>query len=581
MEEGFRTCEECEYYFNPFECSLIKGLTNKKQVLEAYKKFSGVCTDYKQKREAKNKKEPNMTEALEHLNINYIFKVPTDTEEILGYEEGIYKPFKWEIKDLLEKQYGDKLKRSFVDETLAHIQRANYIERKEINKFINKLPIQNGIFHFVTHDIKPFKPEEVFTYKLNVSYNPEAKCPNFLKFINEILRPEDIPLLQEIMGYCLLPGMPFHKIFWFYGIGRNGKDRIVLTLEHILGEDSCSHLNLGELRESRRFSVAQLYGKLLNVSSEPDSKYPIQTNILKLISGENTIHAELKMKNTRLRFKNVAKPIVVGNKFPKVEDSSIAFWDRVEVLNFPFSFTGEKAIQNIERQWLEKPDETSGIFNWLLVGLYRLQENRVFSTSKTTEETKAEFMRVSDPFTAWLHDRCVFIQVGKVTRQEAYDNYKDYADEIGAAPESTRVFYAKIRRTPKIRDIQTRDKDGKMERYFQGLAFRTVEDDENQQVLDASVPLAPVVPSTGNYSQDLVQNPIGEQYKIAGTSGTSGTKIHCFDCGAPLGHHEVYSFGGNRFCRKCRLKLEKGRKNSLQNSSEKEKAQGEGKADEV
>jgi len=515
----------------------------------------GACELFQPKYKAKTGEDPDMKETLDLLNDKFVFKVPTDTEEILGYEEGKYKPFKCVIKDLLEKQYGDSLKRGFVDETLAHIQRANYIERKEINKFVNKLPIQNGIFHFVTHDVKPFDPEEVFTFSLNVSYDPEAKCPNFLKFINEIIRSEDIPLLQEIMGYCLLPAMPFHKIFWFYGIGRNGKDRIILTLEHIVGEDSCSHLNLGELRESRRFSVAQLYGKLLNVSSEPDSKYPIQTNILKLISGENTIHAELKMKNNRLKFRNVAKPIVVGNKFPKVEDSSIAFWDRVEVLNFPFSFTGEKAIQNIERQWLEKPDETSGIFNWLLEGLYRLQKNRIFSTSKTTEETKAEFMRVSDPFTAWLHDRCVFIQVGKVTRQEAYDNYKDYCHELGATPESTRVFYAKMRKTPKIGDVMQRDKNGKMERYFQGLAFRDVEDDENQHTLDESVA---DVAGSAYYAKDS-KSLVG-QYKTPATSATNSIKIHCFDCGSPLEHHEVYSFGGNRFCRKCRLKLEEGKK---------------------
>ena len=241
-------------------------------------------------------------------------------------------------------------------------------------------------------------------------------------------------------------------------------------------------MNLGELRESRRFSVAQLYGKLLNVSSEPDSKYSIPTNILKLISGENTIHAELKGKNKRLRFTNRAKIIVVGNSFPKVEDSSEGFWERVEVLNFPKSFGRKEIIKNIERHWLENPNETSGIFNWMLEGLYRLQTNGFFSSSKTTEEIKTEFYRISNPFRAWLNDCCVFLSVGKVTRQEAYDSYKEYANELGANPDSTRNFYNKMRQTPKIKEFKGKTPAGKSERYFKGVAIKNSENDENQSI---------------------------------------------------------------------------------------------------
>jgi len=40
-------------------------------------------------------------------------------------------------------------------------------------------------------------------------------------------------------------------------------------------------------------------------------------------------------------------------------------------------------------------------------------------------------------------------------------------------------------------------------------------------------------------------------------------QIQCFDCGVVLGHHEVYSHGGNRFCRKCRLKIEAQKKKDV------------------
>lgn len=487
----FYTHSNCEYYLT-LDCP-IAAKKSRAEALELYSTVQGICHNYKKKSKIKLEKELEMKETLDHLYEKYIFVCPTDTEEILGYEDGQYVAFECVIKHELETLYGEDLKRVFVEEVLAHIQRANYIKREEINKFRNKIPLQNGLFDFETKEIEHFDVmarDQIYTYKLNVEYDPKAKCPIFLKFVNQILRKADVPLLQEIMGYCLLPAMPIHKTFWFYGVGRNGKGRVIATLEFILGkEENCSGLDIGEFKEGRRFSLCQLYGKLLNVSNEPQlSKYGIQTNVLKKITGEDTIHAELKGRNKRVVFKNIAKPIILGNKFPKVEDPTVGWWERVECLNFPKSFTGKNLILNIEKTWLTKPEEVSGIFNWMLEGLCRLLKNKEFRKSKTSEETKTEYMRVSDPYNAWLIDCCVFLPVGRLTRQEAYNNYRDYADELGATPDSPRVFYSKMRQTPKVKDTQVRiGKDGKRERVFQGITLKSEIEEVSQSKLDIDV----------------------------------------------------------------------------------------------
>ena len=42
--------------------------------------------------------------------------------------------------------------------------------------------------------------------RLTVAYNPNAPAPKkWLQFLSELLQPEDIPTLQEFLGYCLLP----------------------------------------------------------------------------------------------------------------------------------------------------------------------------------------------------------------------------------------------------------------------------------------------------------------------------------------------------------------------------------------
>jgi len=533
------------------EYSLSESVLDKKSFLD-------MKTQTKTKEENKfvqklDKMEPDMGFALQLLDSQFDFICPTDTVEIMVYQDGIYVSGKLKICEVLENEYGKDLKNHFLDESLGHIERANYVEREKINKFTNKIPIQNGLFNFVTQEIETFQPEEFFTYKLNIKYDPTAECPKFKEFIKQILpNHEDIQLLQEIMGYCLVPSMPFHKIFWFYGIGRNGKDRIILTLQHILGKENCSQLNLSEFREGRRFSLCQLYGKLLNVSSEPDSKYSIQTNILKLISGENTIYAELKGKNQRLTFTNKAKPIIVGNSFPKVTDTSIGFWERVIVLNFPQSFTGEEVIPNIERRWLDDPTEVSGIFNWMLEGLYRIKKSKIFTSSKTTEETKAEFMRVSDPYNAWIIDCCNIITEAYLTRKEAYDNYKEYTDEIGATPDTTRVFYMKMRQTPKIKDAKMRIND-KIERVFQGITLKSVAD-------------VAVVAGCTSQEKNLTNNSKDKIPATTATSATSATKDvgsyfpTCFLCHKPVSRaEELTNIDGKPCHMECKQKLEKDR----------------------
>ena len=81
----------------------------------------------------------------------------------------------------------------------------------------------------------------------------------------------------------------------------------------------------------------------MNVSSEPKiSKYGLSTTVLKMVTGQDTISAEIKGKNERLVFTNVSKLFVLGNRFPIVNDNSLGWWHRVVGLDFPNTFEGEK-----------------------------------------------------------------------------------------------------------------------------------------------------------------------------------------------------------------------------------------------
>jgi len=362
------------------------------------------------------------------------------------------------------------------------------------------------------------------------------------------MEKDAIPLLQEKMGYCLLPSMPYHKMFWFYGTGRNGKGVVIRTLEAILGNDTCGNLNLSEFTENRKFSLCHLYGKLMNVSNEPKlTKYGLPTNILKMITGEDTISAEIKRKNERLVFKNYAKLIVLGNRFPKVDDQSLGWWDRIIPLNFPNSFEGDKCKPNIEKNGI--PEELSGIFNWMLEGLYRVYEQNGFTTSKSIEETKAEYMKQSNPFSAWIIENTVFVKNAYITRDEALTDYENYCDELDIEKDSKRVFYEKMRQTPKVKAIQKKV-SGKNVSVFEGITLKVTE--------VAEVAVSHIRKLEESLKVDSIDS------SNSATFATDPFYVQCFDCKKSLNKKEVYSFGGNPFCRECRLKLEDQKKGEAQ-----------------
>ncbi len=389
---------------------------------------------------------------LTELTELFTFKTPTDLEDIFYYDNGVYKNAEHMIKGLVETWLGEHGTTYIINEVLGHIRRKSYCERSEFNKFQGLIPVQNGLLDLKTLQLQPFNKDKIFTYKLNTAFNRDAECPIWEKFVSEILYSEDIPLLQEWLGYCLLPTMPKHKIMWFYGIGRNGKGRVIITLEAIFGLENCGSLELVEFDGEHRFALAQLYGKMINVSSEPTTQKELQTALLKKITGEDTLDAEVKNKQRRLRFKNTAKPMVLGNKFPKVPDTTVAFWDRVLTIKFPYAFIGKNQIDNIESTWLDKPQELSGILNWMLTGLHALLCQNDFSKSKTTEETMIEFKRISDTIAAWLQEQTKVNPEKYTTRNEAFEHYKTYCDSIEATPETKTKFTQRLKDTPRIKE---------------------------------------------------------------------------------------------------------------------------------
>ena len=52
----------------------------------------------------------------------------------------------------------------------------------------------------------------------------------WLRFLGELLHPEDIPILQEFIGYCLIPSNKGQRMMVIKGRGGEANHRLALCL---------------------------------------------------------------------------------------------------------------------------------------------------------------------------------------------------------------------------------------------------------------------------------------------------------------------------------------------------------------
>ena len=138
----------------------------------------------------------------------------------------------------------------------------------------DRIHFHNGTYHLAGY----FSEEKEWTMnRLPVRYNPDAPVPEkWLAFLDDLLEKEDIPVLQEFMGYVMIPSNRGQKMLLMIGNGGEGKSRIGRVLRAILGDN----MNTGSIQklENDRFNRADQEGILLFMDDDMRTEALPSTN---------------------------------------------------------------------------------------------------------------------------------------------------------------------------------------------------------------------------------------------------------------------------------------------------------------
>ncbi|KYK20869.1 hypothetical protein AYK25_04325 [Thermoplasmatales archaeon SM1-50] len=343
-----------------------------------------------------------------------------DTRQIYYYKDGIYQPNGETIFLALAEEYlGDFSTNHRKNEVISYIRDYNYKDRSEIYVPSNFINLNNGILDIKRFVLIPHSPDYYFINQHPITYDPDAsyeKIEEFLRHISMkegVVRDSVIKTIQEYMGYTFYRECFLKQYLVLDGGGDNGKTVLMNLVLSMVGEENNTSIGLQELND-RPFSKAQLYGKNANISDDLPKKALKYTGVIKQITGNSPIWADVKNSKTGISFTPYAKPWYACNELPETREHTDAFYSRqlqITLLNkyLPKDEPKIDGVSVFERNVhltdeLTTEESLSGAFNYAMIGLRRILDTKRFSDETTTEEKREQWIRKTNPVAAFLED---------------------------------------------------------------------------------------------------------------------------------------------------------------------------------
>jgi P4 family phage/plasmid primase-like protien len=305
-----------------------------------------------------------------------------------------------------------------------------------LDKHRDKICLSNGVFCLSKFYLMKHEKEYLFSKKLNITYNPYADCPRFLEFLNEIFEGEQeyIEFLQKFLGLCLTGFVDrFQGVLFFYGSGSNGKSVLIRIIEEFfkgyyanLNSDIIVSRERGYTNEE--YLKAGLFGARLAIVSEMPINGRIKDNVIKELTGGDTIQARLPYQKP-FSFAPSHKIIMYGNHKPYIPAGDDALWRRMYLINFSRVFKEEErrpAEEIIEEIKAEFP----GVLNWMIKGYATLcDEGGTLQMTPKMKQDVLEYRNSQNPLYDFLSSNFVEAEGESVESEEVYSLYLQYCEE--------------------------------------------------------------------------------------------------------------------------------------------------------
>ena len=281
---------------------------------------------------------------------------------------------------------------------------------------------------------------EIVRNRFPVAYNPNAPKPVlWLQFLDGLLYQEDIPTLQEYIGYCLIPSNKGQRMMVIKGNGGEGKSQIGAVLGTLFGSNMKDG-SIGKISENR-FARADLEHILLCVDDDMRMEALRQTNYVKsIVTAQGKMDLERKGKQSYQGWMCARLLAFSNGDLQALFDRSDGFYRRQLVLT-----TKDKPAGRVDDPDLAEKmkAEVEGILLWACEGLQRLAANNFkFTESQRTKDNREAVKRDNNNIFDFLESEG-YIRLkadSTISSKELYEIYQMWCEENNLTALKRRSF---------------------------------------------------------------------------------------------------------------------------------------------
>ncbi|MEM2932463.1 MAG: phage/plasmid primase, P4 family [Nitrososphaerota archaeon] len=291
------------------------------------------------------------------------------------------------------------------------------------------------------------KPDDWLHRSCGIAYDPDAECPQWMRFQEEICcgDQELIRFKQLAYGYSLTGLTSEQCLFLCWGTGANGKSTELAILESLLGEYAIS--TPASTFKEKYYSndsipndIARMVGARLVKTIEVKEHARLNEERIKALTGGDRICARF-LHREYFDFWPIAKIWIAANHKPIIKGTDEAIWRRIRLIPYLAYFPPEKRDYKL----IDKlRDELAGILKWAVDGCYLWQIHGL-KPAKAVHEATQEYRQESDVIGQFLAECTVTGEDKRVKAGDLWEAYQRWCGGKGNEEISQTAFGRKIR----------------------------------------------------------------------------------------------------------------------------------------
>jgi len=298
----------------------------------------------------------------------------------------------------------------------------------------------NGTVDLKTGVIHPARREDLITKLAPVVFDPDAKCPIFEGFLNQIMDGDELlkSYVQRLVGYSLTGTTREQILCVLFGSGANGKTTFLEAIRHVLGDYAGQvpvETLLKKSSDGIPNDIAQLKGLRFVTASEVEEGRKLAEAKVKHLTGAGTMQGRY-LHQEFFQFEPTHKLFMDCNHKPVIRGTEHAIWRRIKLIPFTVSIPDTKK----DKELLEKlKREAPGILAWAVRGCLDWQRDGLREPDRVVVAT-GDYQDEMDLVKPFVEEECTLHPDGQAIVENLYRAFEARCRSRGDEPLTKKAF---------------------------------------------------------------------------------------------------------------------------------------------